>query len=463
MENDISSINDIDVVFVSYGLEIPRSVHRNHLHIFADASFWENFGKPNSLPRSPVYRFSLKDLQVKPNEKLEDPIICPYVHDTENPQPVYWQKLDSCEGRLLVCRLDLLASGLFWLTRYEETLIRERDGFGLIPEDQLLCVRENCYSRPLVDEYAEVLCQLLNRCGRRISTRYEPFRVLITHDVDSGIPVKGRLEYFENGLRSLYREVFREHRPQAGIVDCAQWFAVGLGLRSYVDLFRNIIMIDRKYGYTSHFFLMANGTHTQDATYDCLSKYTRNVIREISSCGGQIGLHLGIDSHKDPVQFVTEWNNIRGVFPHALPIARSHFLVFEVPDTWKKLSEVSCRVDTTIGFNNHLGFRAGTTRPYRPFDLINRRVSTVWEYPLILMDKGLFSLPFRSDSEKIEHALRIIDKVAAHGGCLVMDWHNAYFFSDYLFMYTTLLQYITKRGKDIDLGNNPEPGEKLMW
>jgi hypothetical protein len=455
--------DDTEVIFVSYGMDIPLSTYKNHLHIFADSSFWSYLGKPKSLPRSPMYRFSLCDLRLKSNEKIEDPLICPYVYDNEYSKPVYWQTMGSRQCRVLVCTLDLLASALFWLTRYEETLIQERDEFGRIPENQLLCVRENCYARPLVDEYAEALCQLLNQFGSRVNTRHEAFRVLITHDVDSGIPVKGRLEYFENGLRSLYREVFREHRVQAGFEDCSQRFAVGLGLRSHIDSFREIIQLDRKYGYTSHFFLMANGTHPQDAPYNCSSEYTRSVIQEINSYGGKIGLHLGINSHKDTIQFETEWSNIRKVFPHTLPASRSHFLVFQVPHTWKKLSGVGCLIDTTLGFSKYIGFRTGTARPYRPFDVINQCVSTLWEYPLILMDKNLFALPCRSDTRKIEQAMQIIDKVAAHGGCLVIDWHNAYFFSDYLYMYTAILEYITKRGQDIQLGDSPEPEQKLIW
>ena len=342
-------------------------------------------------------------------------------------------------------------------------MIQERDEFGSIPEDRLLCVREKCYSRPLVDEYTEALRQLLNQFGLRVSPRREAFRVLITHDVDSGIPVKGGLEYFENGLRSLYREIVRERRVRAGLTNCFQWFAVGMGLRSYDDSFRDIVQIDKQYGYTSHFFVMANGTHEQDATYNIRSEYSQSVMRKIQSCGGQVGLHPGIDSHKCLNQFEKEWSNLREVFPDALQATRSHFLVFQVPDSWNKLSEVGCRVDTTLGFNNYMGFRAGTSRPFRPFDVVNQRVATVWEYPMVIMDKNLFVLPVDSDAKRIERALQIVDKVAAQGGCLVINWHNFYCFSDYLSMYTTILEYVAKRGRDIRLSEAPEPEHKLIW
>jgi hypothetical protein len=463
IKRDFNISDNQDTIVVSYSSDIPSYIHGNHLHIFSDPSFSENFGKPESLPSYSMARYSLQDLHLTPNQRLEDPLIFPYMHDNNRSTPVYWKNIGAQGIPILICECDLLASAFFWLTRYEETLIQECDELGRIPEDRLLCIRENCYSRPLVDEYTEVLHQLLNRFGYRIHTKREAFRVLITHDVDSGIPVKGKPEHFENGLRSFYREVVREHRVRAGLTDCLQQFAIGMGWRSYVDSFHGIVQTDKRYGYTSHFFIMANGTHSKDAQYDIYSEYSRNIIRAIESCGGQLGLHLGINSHKCPNQFEKEWSNIREVFPDTLSASRSHFLVLRIPDTWKKLAEVGCRVDTTLGFSKYMGFRAGTSRPFRPFDMVNQRVISVWEYPLILMDKNLFALSVHSDAKRMEQAFQVIDKVAAHGGCLVINWHNVYYFSDYKSMYTAILDYVAKRAEDIRLKDAPEPEQKLIW
>jgi len=457
-------INDQTDIVISYGREIPSNTHKNQLHICPDPSFWGSFGKQASLPKYPMHRLPLQDLQLKPTDKLEDPLICPYMDDSGgHSQPVYWENVDSQSSRLLVCKLDLLASAFFWLSRYEETLIQDRDSFGRIPEDRFSCVQESCYSRPLVDEYCEALRQLLNRFGFRIEAKGQPLRVLITHDVDSGIPVYGGLEYFENGLRWLARELFRERRMRAGLTTCLQWFSVGARFRSYAHAFHDMMQIDREYGYTSHFFFMANGTHPIDATYDIFGEYSQKIMQKIKARGGQIGLHLGINSHKCSTQFRKEWSNIKQAFPDLLPASRNHYLVFQAPDTWEKLSEVGCRVDTTLGFSKYMGFRAGTSHPFRPFNVLADRVTEVWEYPMTIMDNHLFMLPVRSDTERIDQALRIIDKVSAHGGCLVINWHNVHFFSDYRAMYIAILQYVAKKGTDVRLADAPEPEDRFIW
>lgn len=452
-----------DDIVVSYGYRIPSEIHTHHLHIFADPSYWDNFRKPESLPTGPIRRLSLQHLQLRSNEKLQDPLICPYYREDENSKGVYWKKLGTQTPTILVCKVDLIACTFFWITRYEEMFLREHDEYGRVPEDRLLCMRENCFSRPLVDEYTEALFQLLNLFGIPVGSTHEPFRVLLTHDVDSGIPAKGGNEYFEYGLRSLYREAVRERRVRAGLNDCFHWFSVGQGKRSYAHVFTQIVKLDQAYGFSSYFFLMANGTHPKDSQSNIFSEYSRRVIHEIKSLGGQIGLHLGINSHGSPSQFRQEWNNIREVVPNALSASRAHYLIFRVPDTWKMLSEIGCRVDSTLGFSKYMGFRAGTSRPFRPFDILNRRVIPLWEYPMIIMDKNLFMMRVQSDRDRIERALEIIGKVIAHRGCLVINWHNMYFFSDYLRMYTEILAYLGKRGRDVRLDVAQEPEHKLIW
>ena len=452
-----------DTCLVSYGYNIPVKTCRNHLHICADPSFWDNFLHPESLPKEPIHRFSLQSLRIETNDILDDPLICPYVYQETDREPLRWQSADSKGSRILICNLDLIASVFFWVTRYEELFVQERDEYGRIPDDRLLCVREDCFSRPLVDEYAELLLQLLKRVATRISAARKTFRVLATHDIDSGIPVKGGAEYFEYGLRSLYRETFRERRLKAGLTDCLQWSAVGLGIRSYGKPFREIVETDRKYGFTSHFFMMANGTHPKDSQSNIFSPYSRKIISDIVSEGGRIGLHLGIDSHAAIGQFRQEWDNIRAVVPNMLSAARSHYLVFNVPETWELLSQVGCRVDSTCGFSERMGFRAGTSHPFRPFDVSKRCIRPIWEYSLVLMDKNLFIMSVRSDSERMGKAQQVIDKVIACGGCFVINWHNMYFFSDYQRMYTDILAYVAGRGHDVRLDSTPEPDSKVIW
>src|SRR3972149_3641496 len=89
-DSQLGTPGNQNVILVSYGRDVPSSAHENHLHISADLSFWDNFGKPESLPRLPLYRCGLQELQLTPNTNLEDPLICPFLHENKNSQRVYW-------------------------------------------------------------------------------------------------------------------------------------------------------------------------------------------------------------------------------------------------------------------------------------------------------------------------------------------------------------------------------------
>src|SRR5262249_46608902 len=151
-----------------------------------------------------------------------------------------------------------------------ESLIPERDEFGRVPQASLRAVQEGITDRPLVDEYAELLMTWLEMLGAGAASKRPPFRVLLTHDVDSGIDVKGFRENAENGLRTLYREAIRARRPWTGLAGLAHWTLRALRLRDEASVFRDIVSLDAEFGFPSFFFLMANGTHTSDATYDIL-------------------------------------------------------------------------------------------------------------------------------------------------------------------------------------------------
>ena len=48
---------------------------------------------------------------------------------------------------------------------------------------------------------------------------------------------------------------------------------------------------------------------------------------------------------------------------------RQHFLRFQVPKTWSILNELGVKEDYSLGYAEKPGFRAGTSIPFKAFDL----------------------------------------------------------------------------------------------
>ena len=76
---------------------------------------------------------------------------------------------------------------------------------------------------------------------------------------------------------------------------------------------------------------------------------------------------------------------------------------------------------STSGYNEAIGYRAGTTQVYKPLE-----VARLLELPLHIMDTALFfpghlNLSAAQARKRVD---RIIDNAALFGGCVTVNWHD---------------------------------------
>jgi hypothetical protein len=96
-----------------------------------------------------------------------------------------------------------------------------------------------------------------------------------------------------------------------------------------------------------------------------------------------------------------------------------HWLYF-TPDSPKILESAGFEYDSTCGFNEAVGFRAGTLQAFRPLNCEH-----LLELPLSIMDSALFSDGRLGVDD--DEAARLCDQIIAaarrFGGALVINWH----------------------------------------
>jgi hypothetical protein len=112
---------------------------------------------------------------------------------------------------------------------------------------------------------------------------------------------------------------------------------------------------------------------------------------------------------------------------------RVHWLLFG-EETWKTLDEAGFCYDSTFGYNEDVGFRAGTLQVYQP-----RAAKALLELPLHIQDRGLFESFCWSSSDggwrripclhlDEEEARRRCDEIVAYsrkyGGVVTILWHQ---------------------------------------
>lgn len=142
-------------------------------------------------------------------------------------------------------------------------------------------------------------------------------------------------------------------------------------------------------------------------------------IEELQAAGCEIGVH-GIDGWADAEAGKSEADEVRRVTGLAPSGIRMHWLYFD-ENSALKLEEAGFEYDSTIGYNETVGFRAGTAQVFRPLT-----VHHLLELPLHVMDTALFYPSYLNLSPREAAAVvgRLIELASRLGGCLTINWHD---------------------------------------
>ncbi len=143
-------------------------------------------------------------------------------------------------------------------------------------------------------------------------------------------------------------------------------------------------------------------------------------IEKLTAAGCEIGLH-GIDAWRDSSAAIVELEEVRRASGgKRAGGVRMHWLYFQ-EDSPAALESAGASYDSTVGFNETVGFRAGTTQAYRPFG-----AKTLLELPLHIMDTALFYPAYLtlSQEEARRVASNIVDSAVRLGGCVTVNWHD---------------------------------------
>jgi peptidoglycan/xylan/chitin deacetylase (PgdA/CDA1 family) len=175
--------------------------------------------------------------------------------------------------------------------------------------------------------------------------------------------------------------------------------------------FRRILELEQEHGARSTFFLMTGFGHRADP-----EPYGHLLPRLVEALeGAEIGLHGSYRAADEPARLVDEKSALEQV---AGPISgqRFHYLRLNLP----AVEQAGFRYDSSLGFSDALGFRAGIAHPFRPWG------TRLVEIPLAAMDVTLGEKRYLglSAREAETRLLALLDWAAEHGGGFAILWHT---------------------------------------
>jgi len=350
---------------------------------------------------------------------------------------VYGRPLFAASAREITCGLDLFASAFFMLTRWEEFVRPERDGFGRFPAASALAMRAGFLDRPVVQEYAELLRQALIRLGYSMPGNTRKTRLHLSHDVDHP-----RLWWRPTDrLRTLGGSLIQ----RKSIRETAWW------LRNHVfypqdpfDIFEFWMDFSEKKGLVSHFNFMGERNGTTDCPYSLKHPFVKKLIHRIAERGHVVGFHPSREAHLDATVFSAELESLRQACPDPVTTGRQHYLCFSPPDTWQRWADAGMVWDSTLGYPEAEGFRCGMCCDFPVFNFLAREILPLREKPLIAMDVTLAQYRRYTPEQALERLSHLRRQVDKYGGEFVLLWHNSswntFFWKEWRRVYETFLE-----------------------
>ena len=250
------------------------------------------------------------------------------------------------------------------------------------------------------------------------------FAVALTHDVDS--PWRWTPIGLRGAAARLKGDVLRL-RVRSAVREAAGLAAAPVHRFRGTDpnwRFEEIVAEERRRGATgSTFFVLAGHADPHDgAAPDTYEELRPRLVETLLENGAEIGLHGSYTAADDADRLEQEKATLEAL---AGPISghRYHYLRADPHRNLAPLASLGFRYDTTLGFPDYIGFRAGIAHPFRPWNFERDEPLDLLEIPLAAMDATLERYMRLSPRRAERKLMQLLDWAAANGGAFAILWH----------------------------------------
>lgn len=313
------------------------------------------------------------------------------------------------------CTEDLFASTALVLARYEELDPPRHDAHSRFEAASSMAVRDGYLDRPIVDEYGLALEAVIRALIPGFKPRPRRLRVKLSHDIDEiGIPFSAR---------AAAVQIVARRSIATGMRDLASAVApvVPGSLRQVME----ICSLAEEHGLRSALYWKASGRTSYDSGYSLADPRVAKVLAWARERNIEMGVHPGYDTFLEPDKLREEAGRCRAALQQQHIGGRQHYLRWH-PESWAHWEQCGLAYDSTVGYADRVGFRAGTCVPYFPWLWRENRRANLLEVPLIVMDRTITSADYMglTPDESLTMLKNLMRRCEAVGGVLTILWHN---------------------------------------
>ncbi len=307
---------------------------------------------------------------------------------------------------------DPIATVFHVLTRYEEYASSQKDEHGRFPFEASVLHRFGWIEQCICDRIAQ---EIIGFSGLEIESKKSNPTIVPTFDIDNTYAYK-----WKQGKRkflSVCKDLVR-----FDIARLRERMEVTKGRKDPYDTFDQIKEIAKQNEHVKLFWLVGDSAE-KDRNISIEHQGHQLLIQEMCAVA-EVNLHPSYASNGKQNTIDREKKRLEQVTGKAIQCSRQHFLRFQLPTTYRSLIACGFMHEYSMGFAEHVGFRAGTARSHHWFDVETNEKTSLIIHPFAYMDGTLNEYMKLSISESIEKIKQLYDEVAIYGGDFVFIWHN---------------------------------------
>lgn len=357
------------------------------------------------------------------NIDLKNTVFETIIQDSQLPILIGNKKKEIYSDEML--NVDIIGSIFYLLSGYEEYVIKEKNQFGNFPHEESINFKANFLKRPLVDEYVNILWEIMYCNCDSLLRKIEKYEFTTTHDIDN--PFMYYNNNFYTHIKGSLGDLIKRFSFYQFLIRTQSYYLQGKN--DPYNTYNLLMNLSEKYGIKSTFYFKNSlNNSSTDHPYKINTKALNKIFINIDNRNHFIGFHPSYDTFENEKLLSEEINSFRN---HCTQLnvkqeifkVRQHYLRYSTPITSLIQEKNNFKEDSTLGYSNITGFRRGTCHTFKIFDLSNRKIINIIEKPLILME---VSLPFETNNynEKYEISKNLVNTCKFYNGNFVLLWHN---------------------------------------
>jgi len=313
--------------------------------------------------------------------------------------------------------IDPFASIFYILARMEEYTTIKTDKFGRFEGKNSVLYRFSWNEKVICDRWAMDIIDFLNANGVLIQLTEEiTYSIKPTFDIDNTFAYKNKGLYrttmatIKDFILGRSRRIVERNRVQLG------------SMKDPYDTFETIESLADK-GFKINVFWLLGDFAKYDRNITYRHPKQRKVIQKLSK-KVTIGIHPSFKSNSYEFYLHNEIERLEEIINNRVYCSRQHFLFLKLPTTYKTLIGQEIKHDFTMGFADIAGFRIGTARSIKWFDLTKNTITDLTIHPFAFMDGTLNEyLKLTPESAKLK-ITELFHEVKNYGGDFSFIWHN---------------------------------------